>query len=38
MATEMRQHSPTRQKHGYFGAIALILIVVAGLCWGFAHI
>jgi hypothetical protein len=38
MVTEMRQHLPTRQKSGYFGAITIILIVAAGLCWGFAHI
>jgi hypothetical protein len=35
MVTEMRQHLPTP---GYFGAITIILIVAAGLCWGFAHI
>jgi flagellar biogenesis protein FliO len=38
MVTEMRQQSPARQMFGHFGAIALILIVVAGLCWGFTHI
>jgi hypothetical protein len=36
--TEMLQHSPVRQKSGYFGLIAIILIVAAALCWGFAHI
>jgi hypothetical protein len=34
----MRQHSSTRQKFGYFGVIAVILIVTVALCWGFAHI
>ncbi len=38
MITETRQHSPARQKSGYFGAIAIILIAAAGLCWGFAHV
>ena len=38
MITEMRQHSPARQEPRYFGAITIILIVAAGLCWGFAHI
>jgi hypothetical protein len=38
MITELRQHSPARQEPRYFGAIAIILIVAAGLCWGFAHI
>jgi len=38
MDTEMRQHSPARQKPGYFGVIAMILIVAAALCWGFAHV
>jgi len=38
MVTEMRQQSPARQKFGYFGAIAMILIVAAALVWGFAHI
>jgi hypothetical protein len=37
MVIEMRQHSPARQKSGYFGVIAIILIVATGLCWGFAH-
>jgi hypothetical protein len=30
--TEMLQHSPVRQKSGYFGLIAMILIVAAALC------
>jgi hypothetical protein len=34
----MRQHSSFKQKSQYFGVIAVILIVVVGLCWGFAHI
>jgi flagellar biogenesis protein FliO len=38
MVTETRQQSPARQMFGYFGVIAMILIVVAALCWGFAHI
>jgi hypothetical protein len=38
MVTDMQQHSPARQKSGYFGVIAIILIVFTGLCWGFAHI
>jgi hypothetical protein len=38
MVIEIRQHSPARQKSGYFGVIAIILIVATGLCWGFAHI
>jgi hypothetical protein len=38
MDTEMRQHSPARQKVGYFGVIAMILIVAAALCWGLAHV
>ena len=38
MATETRQQSAARQTFGYFGAIAMILIVVVALCWGFSHI
>jgi hypothetical protein len=38
MVTEMRQQSPTRQMFGYFGTIAMVVIVVAALCWGFVHI
>jgi hypothetical protein len=38
MVTEMRQHSPARQQFGYFGVIAISLIVAAALCWGFAHV
>jgi hypothetical protein len=38
MITEMRQQSPARQMCDYFGAIAMILIVVAGLCLSLAHI
>jgi hypothetical protein len=38
MVTDMQQHSPARQKSGYFGVITIILIVAAGLCWGFTHI
>jgi flagellar biogenesis protein FliO len=38
MVTEMRQQSAARQVFRYFGTIAMILIVVAALCWGFAHI
>jgi hypothetical protein len=38
MVTEMRQHGPARQKFGYFGVIAISLIVAAALCWGFAHV
>jgi hypothetical protein len=38
MVTEMRQQSPARQTFGRFGAIAVVLIVVAALCWGLAHI
>jgi hypothetical protein len=38
MDTEMRQHSPARQKAGYFAVIAMILIVAAALCWGLAHV
>jgi hypothetical protein len=34
----MLQHSPVREKSGYFGVIAIILIVTAALCWGLAHI
>jgi hypothetical protein len=34
----MRQHSPPLQKPRYSGVIAIILIVAAGLCWGFAHV
>jgi hypothetical protein len=36
MVIEMRQHSPARQKSGYFGVIAIILIVATGSCWDFA--
>ena len=38
MVTEMRHQSTARQKFGYFGAIAMILIVVVALCWGLAHV
>jgi hypothetical protein len=38
MDTEMRQHSPARQKARYFGVIAMILIVAAAFCWGLAHV
>jgi hypothetical protein len=38
MATEIQQRSPIRQKSGYFGIIAIILIVAAALCWGLAHV
>jgi len=38
MVTEMRRLSPARRKSGYFGVIAIALIVAVGLCWGFAHI
>jgi hypothetical protein len=36
--TEMLQHLLVRQKFGYFGVIAIILIVTAALCWGLTHI
>jgi hypothetical protein len=36
--TEMLQHLLVRQKSGYFGVIAVVLIVAAALCWGLAHI
>jgi hypothetical protein len=29
---------PVRQKSGYSGVIAIILIVTVALCWGLAHI
>jgi hypothetical protein len=29
----MQQHSLVRQKSGYFGVIAIILIVTVALCW-----
>ncbi len=38
MVTEMRQHSLARRKSGYFGVITMILIVLAALCWGLAHV
>jgi hypothetical protein len=38
MDPEMRQHSPARQKAGYFGVIAMIVIVAVALCWGLAHV
>ena len=38
MVTETQQHSPARRKSGYFGVIAIILIVAAALCWGLAHV
>jgi hypothetical protein len=38
MVSEIRQHAPAQQKSGYFGVITIILIVAAGLFWGFAHI
>jgi hypothetical protein len=38
MVTEIPQHSPARQKSGYFGVITIILIVAVALCWGFAHV
>jgi hypothetical protein len=31
MVTDMQQHSPARQKSGYFGVIAIILIVANDL-------
>jgi hypothetical protein len=34
----MQQHSLVRQKSGYFGVIAIILIVTVALCWGLTHI
>jgi hypothetical protein len=34
----MRQLSLVRQKSGYFGLIAVILIVTVALCWGLTHI
>jgi hypothetical protein len=34
----MRQHLRVRQKFGYFGMIAIIMIVTAALCWGLTHI
>jgi hypothetical protein len=38
MATEMLRSPPARRKSGYFGVITIVLIVVMGLCWGFAHV
>jgi len=35
---KMQQHSSVRQKSGYSGVIAIILIVTVALCWGLAHI
>ena len=35
---EMQQHPSVRQKSGYFGVIAIILIVAVALCWGLTHI
>jgi hypothetical protein len=36
--TQVQQISSVRQKFGYFGMIAAILIVTAALCWGLDHI
>jgi hypothetical protein len=36
--TQMRQHSLVRQKSGYFGVIAVILIFTVALCWGLTRI
>jgi hypothetical protein len=36
--TQVQQISSVRQKFGYFGMMAAILIVTAALCWGLAHI
>ena len=36
--TQVQQISSFRQKFGYFGMMAAILIVTAALCWGLAHI
>jgi hypothetical protein len=36
--TQMRRLSLARQKSGYFGVIAVILIVTVALCWGLTHI
>jgi hypothetical protein len=38
MITEMRQQASARQMFRYLGTIAMVLVVVAGLCWGFFHI
>ena len=35
---EMQQHPSVRQKSGYFGVIAIVLIVTVALCWGLTHI
>jgi len=35
---EMQQHPSVRQKSGYFGVIAIILIITVALCWGLTHI
>jgi hypothetical protein len=33
-----KMHSSARQKFAYFRVIAIVLIVVAALFWGLAHI
>jgi hypothetical protein len=38
MITEMRQQASARQTFRYLGTIAMVLVVVAALCWGFFHI
>jgi hypothetical protein len=38
MTTETRQQSPARQMFRYIGTTTMILVVVAGLFWGFFHI
>jgi hypothetical protein len=38
MITETRRQSPARQMFRYIGVIAMIMVVVAALCWGFLHI
>jgi hypothetical protein len=35
---EMQQHPSVRQKSGYVGVIAIVLIVTVALCWGLTHI
>jgi purine-cytosine permease-like protein len=34
----MPQHLLVRQKFGYFGVIAIILIITVALCLGLTHI
>ena len=38
MRVEIKSFPGNFKQSGYFGLIAITLIVAAALCWGFAHI